>query len=239
MGKKKVLYLGASGMIGPHLTPGLVDDYDMTLADVKPHPDGLPIEHVDITDYRQVLAASEGMDAIMNFTVVRGDADLSFHVNTRGAWHVMKAAHELGIGKVIHSGPESVRQHEDHSFDLGDIPPSPGSGYYGATKLLSRELCRSWARAYGIETICFLFNGLGVAPTEPVVGKDFPPFFIVWSDLHTACKLALEIESVPDSYQEFNLHSHLGQEKFSIEKAREMLGYEPARNMAEMYRRAT
>ncbi|MBT6149994.1 MAG: hypothetical protein HOH74_31430, partial [Gemmatimonadetes bacterium] len=76
MGKKKVLYLGASGMIGPHLTPGLVDDYDMTLADVKPHPDGLPIEHVDITDYRQVLAASEGMDAIMNFTVVRGDADL-------------------------------------------------------------------------------------------------------------------------------------------------------------------
>ena len=123
--KKKVLFLGASGLIGPHLTPGLADDYDLTLADVKPHPDGVDVNHVDITDYAQVRAAAEGMDAIMNFTVVRGDPDLSFHVSTRGAWHVMKAAAELSIGKIVHSGPESVRIHYDHDFDIGDPPPQP------------------------------------------------------------------------------------------------------------------
>ena len=73
--KKKVLFLGASGLIGPHLTPGLMDDYDLTLTDVKDHPDGIDIDHVDVTDYEQVLKAAQGMDAIMNFTVVRNDPD--------------------------------------------------------------------------------------------------------------------------------------------------------------------
>ncbi len=237
MAKKKVLFLGASGLIGPHLTPGLTDDYDLILADVKPHPEGIKIDHVDVTDYQQVLAAARGMDAIMNFTVVRGDPDMSFHVSTRGAWHVMKAAAELGIGKILHSGPESVRGHYDHDFDINDPPLQPGPGYYMTTKMLSREICRSWSRAHGIQTICFLFNGLGAPPQEPVQEADFPPFTIVWPDLHQACKLALEIEQVPDNYQEFNLHSYLGQGKFSIDKARRILGYEPIRNMAEMYRR--
>jgi len=237
--KKKVLFLGASGLIGPHLTPGLMDDYDLTLADVKDHPDGIDIDHVDVTDYAQVLKAAQGMDAIMNFTVVRNDPDLSFHVNTRGALHVMKAAAELDIGKVVHSGPESVRNHCDHDFDIDDMPFQPGPGYYMTTKMHSREICRIYARTYDIQTVCYLFNGLSAPPEAPVVGADFPPFTIVWPDLVQACKLALEIESVPDNYQEFNLHSHVGQGKFGLERARRILGYEPIRNMAELYRRPT
>ncbi|HCV26429.1 MAG TPA: NAD(P)-dependent oxidoreductase [Candidatus Latescibacteria bacterium] len=234
---KRVLFLGAAGLIGPHLIPGLADDYDLRLADVKSHPDGIDVDHVDVTDYEQVRDAARGMDAIMNFTVVRNDADQSFHVSTRGAWHVMRAAAELGIRKIVHSGPESVRGHYDHSFDINDPPLQPGPGYYMTTKMLSREICKAWSRAHDIQTICFLFNGLGAPPEGPVSGSDFPPFTIVWPDLHQACRLALEIESIQDNYQEFNLHSHLGQGKFSIDKARRMLGYEPLRNMADVYRR--
>lgn len=235
--KKKVLFLGASGMIGPHLTPGLEGDYDLRLTDVKPHPDGRDIETVDITVYEQVLAAARGMDAIMNFTVNRGDPDLSFHVSTRGAWHVMRAAAELGIRKVVHSGPEYVRPRYDHDFDIGEGPQAPGTGYYSTTKMLSREICRIYARTYGIQTVCYLFNGLGAPPSRPQVARDFPPFTIVWEDLQQACRLALEIDSVPDDYQEFNLHSYLGQGKFSIEKAQRLLGYEPGRDWTELYRR--
>ena len=55
--KKKVLFLGASGLIGPFLTPGLENDYDLYLADVKPHPDGVSIDHVNVTSYEQVHEA--------------------------------------------------------------------------------------------------------------------------------------------------------------------------------------
>lgn len=238
-GRKKVLFLGASGLIGPYLTPGLTQDYDLTLADVKPHPQGIAIDTVDVTDYDQLLAAARGHDAIMNYTVVRNDADLSFHVNVRGAWNVMRAAAELGIRKVLHSGPEYVRPYYDHDFDIDNPPNAPGTGWYGVTKMLSREICRIYARTFGIVTPCYLFNGLGAAPTEAVTGKDFAPFNIVWEDLQHACRLALEVESLPDNYEEFNLHSHLGQGKFSIDRARRLLGYEPTKDWASYYRRPT
>ena len=90
--KRKVLLLGGSGLIAPNLMAGLDPYYDVTLADVKPHPDGREILTVDISDYEQVCEAATGMDALMNWTVVRDDPDLSFHVNTRGALNVRPLA---------------------------------------------------------------------------------------------------------------------------------------------------
>ncbi len=225
--KKKVLLLGASGNIAPHLLPGLEPYYHLCLADITPHPDGKPILTVDVTSYQQVKEAARGMDAIMNFTVVRDHPVQSFEVSTLGAWHVMKAAAELDIKKIIHTGPQAIRSAYDHDFDIIDVPEAPGSGYYGLTKMLGMEVCRIYSRAYDIQTICFLFNGLGPKPTEKVIQKDFPPFTIVWEDLQQACRLALEIESVPDNFQVFNMLSYEGHQKYSVDKARRILGFEP------------
>ena len=55
---------------------------------------------MDVWDYGQVREAMEGVDAVMNFTVLRHDDTLSFQVNTIGAWNVMKAAADtLGSGR--------------------------------------------------------------------------------------------------------------------------------------------
>lgn len=233
---KRVLFLGASGKIGPHLTPGIAGEYDLVLADAKPHPDGTPIMHVDVTDYHQVLEAARGTDAIMNFTVVRGDPVQSFRVNVQGAWHVMQAAAELGIRKVIHSGPEAIRLAYQHDFDVDDPPARPGTGYYGLTKLLSREICRSWARTHSIQTLCFLFCALGPRPAR-TTGQDLHPYYLVYEDLHQACRLALELESVPDHYQELDLLSFETQGIYSLDKARRILGFEPGERWDRYSRR--
>ena len=235
--KKKVLFLGASGLVGPYVTPGLEADYDLLLADVKPHPDGTPVETVDVRSYEAVHEAARGMDAIANFTVVRSDPVLSFHVNTQGAWHVMKAAAAHGIRKVIQTGPQGVVPAYGPEFDVVDAPPAPGSGYYGCTKFLGAQICRIFARAYRIHTAYFVFGGLGPSPTEPVSGKDFAPFRIYWEDLQHACRLALEVEAIPDYFQEFNMHSCDGHQKYRLEKARRMLGYEPTQQWETYYRR--
>ncbi len=237
--KKKVLFLGASGLIGPFLTPGLEEDYDLHLTDVKPHPDGTSVDSVDITSYEQVHEAARGMDAIANFTVVRDDPVLSFHVNTRGAWHVMKAAAAHGIKKIIHSGPQSVRSAYDHDFDIVDVPGASGSGYYGCTKMLSREICRIFARVHGIQTVYFVFNGLGPSPTEPAAGQDIPTFRVFWEDLQHACRLALEIESVPDGFQEFNLFSCEQHGKYRLDKARDILGFAPTQKWEDYFKRTS
>ena len=69
--KKKVLVLGASGLIAPNITAYLDPHYDLTLVDIKPHPHGRPVGQVDVTSYEQVFEAARGMDAIMNYTVNR------------------------------------------------------------------------------------------------------------------------------------------------------------------------
>ena len=237
---KKVLLLGASGLIAPNITAGLEPYYDLRLADIKPHPDNKPITEVDVRNYDQVLEAARGMDAIMNFTVVRPhDPVLSFHVNTLGALHVMKAAEALGIKKVVHTGPQLIRGHYDLNFDVADVPRAPGVSYYGMTKILSYEICRIYARTCGIQTICFVFNGLGANPSVQDYGKDFPPFLIIWEDLQQACRLALDIEKVPDDYQDFNMTSFEGHGKYNADKARRMLGFEPSRRWEDYFKRET
>lgn len=237
--KKKVLFLGASGLVGPDLTPGLEQDYDLRLTDVKPHPAGLPIEPVDVRSYEQVLEAARGMDAIMNFTVVREHPVDSFDVNTAGAWHVMKAAAELGIGKVIHSGPQAVRSAYDHDFGVDDAPAVPGTGCYVLSKWLSAEICRVFAQAHGIQTVYFVFNGLGPAPEPVTEPRDAPAFTVVWQDLHHICRLALEAESIPDDYQSFNVLSFRGPGIYTFEKARRILGFEPTADWDACFRRRT
>ena len=182
--------LGASGNIAPYVTPDLEKDYDLYLSDIVPHPDGKPIINVDITSYPDVLEVCRGMDAIINFAVLRDDPVISFEVSTKGAYHVMKAAAELGIKKVVHTGPQLVRNAYDHEFGISDPPLAPGVGYYGITKYLSMEICEIFSRTYDIQTVCFLFNGLGSKPTEAAQG-DFPPFTVVWEDLATRLSLGV------------------------------------------------
>jgi nucleoside-diphosphate-sugar epimerase len=231
---KEVLLIGSNGMIAPNITPYLEQHYNLKLADLSP---GDGAERVDVTDYDLVLEASRGMDALMNYTVIREDVDGAFFVNVIGAWNVMRAAAELGIRKVLHSGPQCVRSHYDHDFDVDDVPRAPGIWQYGLTKMLSYEICRIYSRIHGIQTVCYVFNGLHARPESPKKRSDFPPMTIVYNDLAVACKLALDIPTVPDDYQEFNMLSYEGHGKYNVNKARRILGFEPTEKWEDYYRR--
>lgn len=233
---KRVLILGASGEIGPVIVPELETHYDLRLADIAAYPDGRAIQTIDITNYEQVCDAARDMDAIVNLTVVRQDRDSGFAVNVAGAWNMMRAAAEQGIKKVIQTGPQCLRYYYDHEFGIADVPNAPGTHLYSLTKSLSYEICRIFARRHGIQTICFHFNGVRPRPDGPQRGVDYPPMTIVHDDLVHACRLALEIESVPDAYQEFIMLSYEGQGKYSLDKARRILGFEPLERWEDYYK---
>ena len=234
---KRVLLLGASGLIAPHMIPLLEPHYELVLGDIKAHPQGRAVEPVDITVYEQVLAAARGVDAILNCTVNRGDPVQSFRVNVNGCFHVLRAAVELGIRKVVHTGPQQVWPEYHHFHDVDDPPGRGGPGYYGYTKTMSLQLCQAYAREHGLQVVCFLYCHLGAAPTERQVTRDFHPFSVVWEDVVEACRLAIEMEQVPGNYQSFNLHSHPGHGKYRLDKAARILGFRPQLPLEELYRR--
>tara|TARA_Y100001960_G_C14624397_1_gene802401 strand:- start:6 stop:764 length:759 start_codon:yes stop_codon:yes gene_type:complete len=234
---QRIVVFGACGLIGPFITPGLADKYDLTLADIVEHPEGHSILPVDIRDANAVQRACEGQDAVLNLCVVRNDPVASWEVNTRGVDNISRAVVKHGIKRVVHTGPQLVRQWFDHDFRVDDVPHMPGIGHYVLTKFLGMEISHAYAREHGINTVWFLFNGLGPKPEENQEETSHPPFTVVWEDVVSACKLAFEVENLPEYYQWFNLNSYLEHGKYSIEKAQRILGFQVGEKVEKYFRR--
>ena len=104
-----------------------------------------------MTEREDVLRAAEGMDAIVNLSVVRQDPRLAFRVNMLGCYHVMQASARHHIRRVINTGPHFTvagPKYEGIDFAIPpDVPPHPGTGLYPLSKSLGHEVCRILAEA--------------------------------------------------------------------------------------------
>ena len=166
-----VLILGANGYMGPHVIQELAGRHTLRITDIRPAPAEIQAQYgdhqfmdVDITSWEQVRRAAEGMDAIVNLSVVRNDRVLAFQVNTFGCWHVMRAAAEHGIRRVINTGPHFTvagpsYENWDHAI-VPDVPPHPGTELYPLTKSLGQEICRVYSQAHDIYVQTYLFYSL-------------------------------------------------------------------------------
>ena len=100
----KVLILGSNGMLGPYVEKVLQDDHHLILTDIQEEYEGNnEYLQLDVADLEGVVSAAEGVDAIVNLSVLRHDRKLAFDVNARGCYNVMKAAVHHGISRVINT----------------------------------------------------------------------------------------------------------------------------------------
>ncbi len=255
----KVVIFGAGGPIGSVTTQELLSSYTLRITDVRPIaelaeqatpqapgaplPATLPPPHemmvVDVRDPDQVTAACEGMDAVINCTVVRPDPVNAFLVNTVGAYNVMQAAVAHGIRRVVHTGP--LTQHltgwGDYTWDY-DVPPdAPGRPYdqvYIHSKYLGQETCRVFAEYYGLEVPVLLFNAL-YNPTMPVASH---PFMVSWPDTGRALRRALEVSSLPSPYEPIFISADLPHGRYDHSKARRVLDWVPRDAMIDFWQDA-
>src|SRR5688572_16300262 len=159
----KVLILGANGYLGPHVVKALEPHHELRVTDIK--PPAVKSRHefirVDVTSLDQVRKASQGMDAIINLSVLRSDRKLAFDVNTRGCYNMMLTAVEQGIRRIINTGPHLVVSGLPYDrFDFAitpDAPPQPGTHLYGLSKSLGQEICRIFTHHHDIYVQEYLF----------------------------------------------------------------------------------
>ena len=205
----------------------------------RPHPKEHEFVAVDVTDPAQVLAAAEGMDAIVNLSVVRPDPVLSFRVNMMGAYNVMRAAVAHGIKRVVHTGPEVIIGHYRYDFDVSvEAPPRPGTGYYLLTKYLGQEVVRAFAETHDLEVIALYFHVFQPgAAAEPLGGAS--PFLVSWEDTGRAFRCAVDAPPMPHRYEPFIITTDLPQGKFNAEKAERLLGWQPQDRFEGHWKRRT
>ncbi len=252
-----VVVFGAGGPVAADAAQMLKAAYTLRLTDLRPLEDiareakpqseyaplpvplGLPHENrvVDVRNYDEVDAACEGMDAIVNCTVVRHDPEDAFHVNTWGAYNIARAAAKHQIRRVAHTGPQMVAlTHETGYWGdeevPGNAPPRVGTHLYGHSKFLGQEILRAFAEFYGLEVPVLLYN-IFVAPDKPF-GMD--QFAVSWRDSSRALCAALNVASLPRPYEIMNISADLPHGRFLPTRAEELLGWKPLDDLHQNWR---
>ena len=138
----KVLILGANGMLGPWLSEILKDNHEIIETDLEQIDTNTNFIKVDISNTDQVLEVAEGVDAIINLSVLRTDRKIAFDVNMKGNLNMMMAAEKFKIPRIINTG--TLFQVAGPSYEIydseitPDIPPQPGVNLYAITKALGQ-----------------------------------------------------------------------------------------------------
>ena len=236
----KVLILGAKGNLGPHVVETLESNYHLRLTDISPMKTKHEFILVDASVQEQVVRAAEGMDAIINLSVLRQDRKLAFDVSTRGSYNMMQAAVIHSINRVINTGPHFVlagRTYETFDYELNpDIPPQPGTNLYALSKSLGQEICKVFTEGNDVHVLCYLFYSFR-DPNQPLVGADLTPFSISWNDAAEAFRLGLEtnLSNLPSKCEIFNIFTDLPHQQFSNEKAKRLLGFSPRDTLSQWW----
>ena len=247
-------------MVGPYVVKALEKHHRLRLGDISDivsddlgeHTTGRSVKdspheyfHVDVSDPDQVMAAVDGMDAIVNLTVVRGDRKLAFDVNARGCYNMMAAAVRHGVRRVINTAVDKAvygPSYKRYDYLLGPaVPPHPGTeSIYGLTKALGLETCRVFAESHDVYVMVFVLASLKYANDHAAnlrrdVGTyspdelDVEPFAVTWEDTAEAVKagLSVDLDRLPSRFEILNIFTDQPHQKFTNEKTHRILQWQP------------
>lgn len=235
----KILILGGQARLGPHVVRAIETHHELRITDIQPIDTKHESMQVDISSLEDVTKAAEGMDAIVNCSVLRPDRRLAFDVNTRGCYNMMRAAVTNGIQRVINTGPHftiAAGTYEFFDYEINpDVPPHPGTGLYALSKGLGQEICKIFTENFDLTVLCFLFYNFRER-NNPEKGMNHP-FAVTWEDAAEAIRLGLDIDLklLPSRCEVFNIFTNLPHERFSNEKSQRILGFEPKDGLEEMW----
>jgi UDP-glucose 4-epimerase len=187
----KTLVTGGAGFIGSNLVALLLaQGHRVTVLDnlssgtrrnLARLPDACLIEG-DIRDAKAVQHCSRDAEVIFHLAASVGNTRSienpleDSEVNVLGTLHVLEAARQAGVRKVVFSSSagifgelKTIPIREDHAIE----PDSP----YGASKLAAEKLCLAYSKLYDLEAVCLrYFNVYGVHQRYDAYGNVIPIF---------------------------------------------------------------
>ncbi len=249
----KVLVLGGNGMLGPWVVKSLAGRHDMLVTDINAPPKGFAhrFSKLDVSDLDGVVRAAEGMDCIVNLSVLRHDRKLAWDVSARGNYNMMVAAARHGIRRVVNTGPHfqlAGPQYEFWDFGLNpDMPPQPGTRLYAISKAVGQEFCRIFATRHDLYVMTLLYYNMKLpgslaGPLEKQVTyhDDMTPHSLAWTDCGEAVRCAVEVDlsRLPSRCETFFTFSDIPHDKFRNDKLHRLLGFRPRYHLEAMWNKA-
>jgi len=158
MGIKNILVTGASGKIGRHLIPALLDaGYNVRALQHKTPVEIPDVEIVQGSISDPVLAAEllDDMDAVCHLATSKEDKEHFLDISIRGTFNLLDSAKECGhIQQFILSGGDAalgIYYYENPKPLSSDAPLRAYPGYYAFSKVLEETMCAQYAIQYGLK----------------------------------------------------------------------------------------
>jgi NAD+ dependent glucose-6-phosphate dehydrogenase len=247
-----VLLTGAGGRVGRAILEGVGDAHEWRLLDREPvRTDRLPdavadAERIvgDVTDEETVRAAVEGVEAVVHLA---GDPrpeapwESVLTNNVDGTQTVFAAAAEAGVDRVAFASsnhavgayetpertPDIYRADDDYRLDGTELP-RPGN-LYGVSKATGETLGRYYHDEHGLSVVCVRIGNL----TEGHPPRDYERGQAMWLSHRDCAHLFDRCIRADYGFEVVYGVSDNARRYYSIERAREVLGYDPQDDSAE------
>jgi nucleoside-diphosphate-sugar epimerase len=182
------LVTGGAGFIGSHLAEALllrghrvtvVDNLSTgALRNLEPVASQVTFIEGDLADPLVCRRVTRGVDYILHQAAIPSvprsieDPITSHRANVDGTLHLLAAAAEAGVKRLVFAGSSSVYGDQVELPKHEDMPPRPLSPY-ALQKLVGEQYCRLFTALYGFETVTIrYFNVFGPrqSPTSAYSG---------------------------------------------------------------------
>jgi NAD+ dependent glucose-6-phosphate dehydrogenase len=247
-----VLLTGAGGRVGRAILDGIGDAYDWRILDREPPAEGaLPdsiaesdVYVADVTDREAVREAVAGVGAVVHLA---GDPrpnapwDSVLRNNIDGTHAVFEAAAEADVETVVFASsnhavgayetddrtPDMYRKDDEYRLDGTEIPRP--SNEYGVSKATGEIIGRYFHDDTGISVACLRIGNL----TESHPPIEYERGQAMWLSYDDCAHLFDRCLQADYEYEIVYGISDNERKYYSIQRAREVLGYDPQDNSAE------
>ncbi|WP_254546406.1 NAD-dependent glucose-6-phosphate dehydrogenase Azf [Halomarina pelagica] len=240
-----VLLTGAAGRVGRAILDGIGERYAWRLLDHNPPTEEPDHEYVvaDITDGDAVREAMAGVGAVVHLA---GDPrpeapwDSVLANNIDGTHTVMQAAVDAGVERFVFASsnhavgayefgrdPHIYRTESEFMLDGTELPRP--KNVYGVSKAAGETLGRYFHDVYDLSVVCVRIGNLtkGHPPIDYERGQ------AMWLSYRDCAHLFDRCLTADYGYEIVYGISDNDRKYYSIERAREVLGYDPQDNSAE------
>ena len=165
MSIKRVVVTGGAGRVGGYVVRQLLKSYEVVVADLVPGDKNVEYVEANVMELSQLRKAFEGADAVVHLAALDYDwkcaPEKYIDVNVRGTWHVLQAASEANVQKVVLCSSVSACGLSEMRPDwkptrlpIDETHKNKPVEAYSVSKIIMEQMAKSFVDGTNMDVIC-------------------------------------------------------------------------------------